>query len=485
MNKTERCKLLDDDLQHALRKETFDALFAKTVNSHADRLALEFGGAELTYRQLEKRVEGLKRFLLSYLGNSSAPVCVFIERKAELAITMMGVLCSGHTYVPLDPLMPKGRLESLLELIQPKLILHVDPAPNYLREKWPLVCLSEDMAHEEGGDRCEPASGGPAYIASPYHREDLRATPVSTAGVLNLLFWTRQHHGIHFEDRIAATMRPGLDASLCEMLTALLSGASLHFPEESLIRNPTAFIKWLEEKKITRLHLPTALTELMLAEEWPKEHPLKTVFASGKQLTKKPDGVPFTLINRYGPAENGFFSFEAKVDPHDSELIIPIGSAVSNVRWAILDESLQEVEEGKAGQLALGGLALIDGYYHNEEESQRSFIVHTRLGRRPERLFLTGDRVRQRKDGLLEFLGRCRCSPTSGLVDLECLLGQHPGVKQVAAKNNSWGEVSVYWVKKPGIATTSRGLLNFLKGRLSPSRMPRQILELQNMPLDL
>jgi len=251
--------------------------------------------------------------------------------------------------------------------------------------------------------------------------------------------------------------------------------------------------RWIYDEGIHAVTLPITFVEELLEESWSKNCPLKLLFAASGRLKKPPlNDLSFKVINRYGHPESGLLSTEYEVKPEEESLIIPLGDPISNVKTFVLDQNFQEVPHGESGQLCLGGIGLAIGYL-DEELNPTEFVIHTRVGKRPERLYLTGDLVRKRTDGKLEFLGSIDNQEAVddfqvGLSAVENILMSHAGMLHVHVKPITVDEETVltaYWVAKKNASISESNLKRNLKRRLPPHMVPRSLIQLAQFPIGI
>jgi thioester reductase-like protein len=170
---------------------------------------------------------------------------------------------------------------------------------------------------------------------------------------------------------------------------------------------------------------------------------------------------------------------------------VPIGRPFANTRIHILDHNLQPVPAGVPGELHVGGSGVARGYFKDPELTAKKFISDPFSGRPGERLFRSGDLARYLPDGRIELLGRIdhqvkvrgfRIEPG----EIECVLCQHPGVRQaivVAHGDTPESKRLVAYLTGLDPAPAPQELRAFLKEKLPEYMVPSSFLMLEALPL--
>jgi natural product biosynthesis luciferase-like monooxygenase protein len=183
------------------------------------------------------------------------------------------------------------------------------------------------------------------------------------------------------------------------------------------------------------------------------------------------------ILNMYGPTETTIWSSAWEVgDGEGDEGVVPIGRPLANTRLYVLDEALRPVAPGVPGELFIGGAGVARGYLGRPELDRERFLSEPRSG--PARMYRTGDRVRRRPDGVLEFLGRTdhqvklrghRIEPG----EIEAVLGEHDTVAACAVALRAEGAAEprlVAYVVPEGGRGADNGSAGVPAGRSVPSR---------------
>jgi amino acid adenylation domain-containing protein len=276
-----------------------------------------------------------------------------------------------------------------------------------------VVALDAERAELDLEPTVAPAAGDPAGdLAYVIYTSGSTGAPkgvlVEHAGLSNLIFWHRRAFAITEGDRATQIASPGFDAAVWEMWPYLTAGASLHVPTDDVRADPVALRDWLLAERISVSFLPTALAEAVLTLDWPAELPLRYLLTGGDALHRYPSpGLPFAVVNNYGPTEGTVVATSGVVRPSPNPLGAPtIGKPIANVRTYIVDDQLAPVATESPGELLIGGDGVARGYVNRPALTAEKFIPDPFSGIPGTKLYRTGDVARQRPDGEIEFLGR-------------------------------------------------------------------------------
>ncbi|HJX28095.1 MAG TPA: condensation domain-containing protein, partial [Thermoanaerobaculia bacterium] len=298
-------------------------------------------------------------------------VAVGLERSLAGVASLLAVWKAGGAYVPLDPAHPLDRLAAVLEdCAAPVLIAQGPLAAALSREGLQLV--------DPGGVKDEWEA--PLESAGPEDLPDGLAYVIYTSGstgrpkgvevshrsLLNLVAWHRSVYGLTAADRTSLLARVGFDASVWELWPTLAAGASLWLPEAEIIASPDSLRDWLVDSEIAVSFVPTPLAELLLGVEWPETTTLRFLLTGGDALRRRPPaGLPFALINHYGPTEATVVSTAGgavRTEGSALALLPSIGHPIANVRVRVMDPVGRPVPAGVPGELWIGGGGLARGY---------------------------------------------------------------------------------------------------------------------------
>lgn len=486
-------------------------LFEEQAARTPEAQALVSGPRSLTYRQLNEQANRLAHYLQTLHIGPDQLVGVCLERSLDMIIAVLAVLKAGGAYVPLDPVYPPERLSFMLEDSRASVLLtheslHALPDQRTLR-----ICLdrSEDQQRIA---RC--ASTNPSSEVQPHHLAYVIYTSGSTGVPKGVAIEHRSlvNHGCSFReyvnvqptDRNLQFASLSFDTAAEEIFPTLISGATLVLRPE--LSDTLTFWNFVADEQITILNLPTAYWSILtaqLAERSAALPPaLRAVIIGGERATLKSFRLwqqwvkgRITWINGYGPTEATitatFYTSPSAGDAKIDELV-PIGRPIANSQMYVLNEDLQPTPIGVPGELYIAGKCLARGYLYREELTRERFLPCPFSDEPGARMYKTGDLVRYRSDGELEYIGRIdQQVKIRGfrieLGEIEMALGRHPEVQACVvtalddAQENK--QLVAYIVAKTHAHPTIATIRDFLKERLPDYMLPSALVCLPEFPL--
>lgn len=414
-------------------------LFEAQVEQTPNAIALVFE-EELTYQELNKRSNQLAHYLRKLGVNSEVLVGLCVERSLEMVIGMLGILKAGGAYLPLDPNYPDGRLQAIIEDAKLSVLLTKKEWVKRLElDNLQLVCFDNWESEQELETNliCDVKVDNLAYVIyTSGTTGKQKGVQIEHRSLLNLIFWHQQTFAVSASDKATQVAGIAFDACAWEIFPYLTAGASIYFPNEEIKLSPELLRNWLIANAITISFLPTPLAEKILLLDW-SNTVLRLLLTGGDQLHQYPLAVPFQVVNNYGPTENTVVTTSGILAVSDSNTFLAptIGRPINNTQIYVLDQYLQPVPIGVAGELYIGGDGLARGYFNLPELTIKHFIPNPFSNNAESILYKTGDLVRFRPDGNIEFLGRLdEQVKIRGyrieLGEIESLLSQHPSVLQ-------------------------------------------------------
>jgi len=466
------------------------------ANPHA--IALQDKQKQVTYGELLRRADLLADRLQRSYFQSDPPIALFLHRSCDLAIGALGILKAGAAYLPLDPADPANRVSMALEDSDCKLVVTQKCLTDRLPAgDWQTIILDEDDARIAARSeiRAPDQANGLAYVIFTSGSTGRpKGVQITHANLLNLIEWHLRAFEVTPSDQTTMQASPGFDAAVWELWPSLVAGATVHVVDDSLRADPKSLRDWMVATGITISFLPTATAESMIALEWPAETKLRYLLTGADVLRRAPSpGLPFTLVNNYGPTECTVVATSGSV-PHDPATtgLPAIGRPIENVQAYVVNDRLQPVPAGVVGELLIGGVGVGRGYMNLPELTEQKFLPDRFGGVDGARLYRTGDLVRMETDGQIHFLGRVdqqlkirgfRIEPG----EIEAVMQQHPAVHSsiAAARSLDSGEANLiaYVVLKPNVSGTAGDLRSFLAEYLPDHMVPSMFVKIAELPI--
>ncbi|MHC5939081.1 amino acid adenylation domain-containing protein [Nostoc sp.] len=426
-----------------LQDKSINQLFESVAEQNPNATALVLEDKELSYKELNIRSNKLAHYLKKLGVKAEVLVGLCVERCFDMVIGMLAILKAGGAYIPLDPSYPSERLNFMLEDAQVSVLLtHKRWIKGLGNHNSQVICLDNDweiIAQESEDNLISKAKVDTlAYVIyTSGSTGKPKGVKIEHRGLLNLVFWHQKAFTISPIDRATQICGVGFDACGWEIWPYLSTGASIYFVDDEIRQIPQQLRDWLISKAITITLLPTPLAEKILLLDFPKNAALRILFTGGDRLNQYPlANHPFQLVNNYGPTENTVVTTSGYISVKNKDNLAPaIGRAIANTQLYILDKHLQPVPIGVSGELYISGDGLARGYLNRPELTAECFIYHSFTNKLKARLYKTGDLVRYRVDGNMEFLGRIdEQVKIRGyrieLGEIEAVLSQHPAVQQ-------------------------------------------------------
>ena len=486
------------------RESTIHELFEDQVERLPDAVAISFEDESLTYRQLDARANQLARHLRRRGVGPEVLVGLCMRRSVEMVVGMLAILKAGGAYVPLDPDYPKQRLALMIQDTAAPLLL----TQKRTRASLPpcdaqVICLDSDRPEVAGetDDPLRPCAthGNLAYVIYTSGSTGVpKGVSVAHRAVIRLVC-EADYVRIEPSDRIAQVSNSSFDAMTFEVWGSLLNGACLVGIPQATVLSPPSLASQLREQRISALFLTTALFNQMAAEKPTAFGGVCHVLFGGETVDPESvrkvleHGGPQRLLHVYGPTENTTFTTWHQVgDVPEGARTVPIGRPISNTHVYVVDERLNPVPVGVGGELTIGGDGLAQGYLHDGGLTADRFVPNPFSIEGGERLYRTGDEVRWRKNGSIEFLGRSDHQVKIRgfrieLAEIEIAMGRHELVREVVAlvREEQPGQkrLVAYVVPVHPTSPSIGELRRHLKQMLPDYMVPSEFVFLEAIPL--
>jgi amino acid adenylation domain-containing protein len=412
--------------------------------------AVRSGARELSYAALDAAANRLAHHLRALGVGPEAVVGVCLERGTDLVVAALAALKAGAAYLPLDPALPPHRIATMVADAAAAVVVTAGRLRDRAGGAAPaVVALDGDAeAIARRSDRDPGVAISPDSLAYVVFTSGSTGRPKGVAvphrGLSGLVAWHVRAFGVGPDDRASVMAGVGFDASVWEVWPYLAAGAALHVVPDDARLSPAELRGWLADEGVTLAFAPTPVAELLLDGEWPAPLHLRALLAGGDRLHARPSArLPFAVHNNYGPTEASVVATSGVVGPDEAGLP-GIGGPVAGARVYVVDAALRLVARGAPGELLVGGQGVARGYLGRPGATAESFVPDPWAEAPGARAYRTGDRVRWRADGTLEFLGRVdRQVKVRGhrveLGEVEAVLAAHPGVAAAVVEPREGG----------------------------------------------
>ncbi len=486
-------------------------LFENQVQETPAATALIFKGEKVSYAKLNWKANQLARYLRTQGVVTGYRVGIHVQRSIEMITSIIGVIKSGATYVPLDPSLPEDRLQTMANDAQARFILDGCSEDDHFEHlDCRIIPLDEIQAELSSFDSTNLESkSDPMDIVYIFYTSGSTGEPkgvlIRNQSVVNYLTYFTQYCGLKSSDIVLQIPPISFDASVEDIFGTLISGGRLILLPEESVADMSKVLQLIEQEKVTCI-LSTVPSFWRAFISFAANHKLnnpslRLITISGEVLYSSDCeklweifGSDLTLINTYGPTECTIVSTFYKIPQGlGKDSPVSLGRPIQNYQVYILDEYLSPVPVGIVGEIFIGGAGLANGYLNQPRLTAESFIPHPFAKCPGDRLYRSGDRARWFPDGTIEFIGRNdRQVKIRGnrveLGEVETVIRTHPGIEDIAVVSHQGlgTETALIAYITPdghGILPDVTELRNFLRDKLPDYMTPSTFIPLESLPL--
>ncbi|KAH6857477.1 hypothetical protein BKA58DRAFT_450075 [Alternaria rosae] len=392
--------------------------FSETATRYPEAEAIVFDDTRYTYNELDHLSSVLAHHLVSHGVERRDRVPLMFEKSATVVVAMLAVLKTGAAYVPLDPLQPKARLQSMKDAIGSDIIL-CDPSMQDRCQLWNRQILTDHsllLLLQAQGEKHQLTGTvsfeDPAYIMFTSGSSGTPKGVVISHGAASTSI-RDQISSFNFGSgsRIMHFCSYTFDVSVMEIFATLTSGATLFIPSEQ--DRMSSLVQYMQKNEIqTAILTPTVVRSFLKPERVPSLCQLILVGEPCNQNLISEWCSCVQLINDYGPTETTIDS-ATNTNITKKTKATNVGRSISGHLWiARQTDPRQLCPLGVAGELLISGPTLANGYLNDPERTSQAFIDGTELPwaqkmtANPSRLYKTGDLARYSQDGEINILGR-------------------------------------------------------------------------------
>ncbi|MER7787220.1 amino acid adenylation domain-containing protein [Streptomyces sp. NPDC097640] len=501
-----------DGPSHTAAPATFPELFEERVRARPEAVAVYDGPLAIGYADLNARANRLARALVARGVGPEDVVAVAIPKSARSLLAVLAVLKAGAAYLPLDLGYPLERLRQVVQDAGPALVLTTADAAGLVAEAGAgrTLCLDgpDDPADARAVERADALTDG---LSEANLTDADRVAPLRPDNTAYLIYTSGStgrpkgvlvpHHGIaalvaqqrtglalRTDERVLLFASPSFDASVWELATALLTGASAVVAPADALLPGQALAATVARHGVTALLLPPSSLAVLPEGALPPE---VTLVVGGEacppELVERWSSGR-RMVNAYGPTEATVMATMSR--PLTGRTRPPLGDPVAGARVHLLDGALRPVPAGAPGELYLAGEGLARGYLRRAPLTAERFVADP-FGPAGSRMYRTGDLARRTPDGALEYLGRAdqqvkvrgfRIEPG----EIETVLADDPSVAQAAVvvhEDAAGRRLVAYAAPAAGARPDPAALRRRVAAALPDHMVPAAVVVLDRLPV--
>lgn len=477
----------------------------KTEMMYPHHTAVDDGKFVFTWRELGEISRKMGTAFAKRISPGK-PVAILAEKRAITLAAMFGSIYAGGFYVVIDPSQPAKRIQEILNVLEPELIVINETTEEILkqtdykgdtyrieigmleREDWELLRGIRERSKDTDilyGIFTSGSTGTPKGIV------------VSHRAAIDFISHFARIFDFTVYDKIGNQAPFDFDVSVKDIYTSMFTGATLVLLPKEIFSTPPVLLDYLCEKEVTVLIWAVSalsLVAVLKGLSYKIPHTVKKILFSGevmpvKQLRMWQSALPWAeFVNLYGPTEvtcNCTYYRVEEMIPDGEK--IPIGRAFPGRKVFLLDENEKEITAfGEIGEICVSGESLSEGYYHNAEETKKKFILYPKNGEGQSRCYKTGDLGYYGKDGELYFSGRKdfqikHMGHRIELEEIECVMEQISGLdRAVCLMDEKRNRLVAFYLGN----INADEIKEKMKHKLPVYMIPHKIVKTDSMPLN-
>ncbi|HHR0343474.1 TPA: amino acid adenylation domain-containing protein, partial [Pseudomonas aeruginosa] len=387
-----------------MSKDSVLGLFRQHADTHPERPALVDRERSFSYRELDRLSDRLAAHLARRGVARGERLPLLAERSAELVIAILAAAKCAAAYVPVDRRQPDRRKQEILRQCQAPVALatQAEDLPGQ-----PVEVIAQVLATSAAGAAPRPALDGSEalyVIFTSGTTGEPKGVVIESRSLSNLVDWHNRRFEMDQRSRTTLMAGVGFDVCQWEIWSTLCAGACLHLVPDEVRPDPAALLAFFAEQRISHAFAPTVMVPALAEQPAPPSLALRYLFCAGEKLPPvATGGLPYTVVDYYGPTEATVFATCRIVDAEAHRRPASIGTPIDGCEAFILDADDRPCHGDRPGELNLAGVCLAREYLRDPDMTARRFHYSQALRRR---LYRTGDKARWLADGSLQFLGR-------------------------------------------------------------------------------
>ena len=399
-------------------------ILERAARKYPEREAYEDESKVVHYSEVWEAARSVGTGICRQVQAVRVPIVIYLDKSVNSILAFWGTVLAGSFYCPLDTEMPIERIQVIMGVLSPKMIItdsvHYDNAVSFAGAA--AVLLLEDLLKTPVDDQLLAGIRNGVTELDPLYVLFTSGSTGVPKGVLlphrvvtNYLAWLDKTFSYSCEDVFGNQAPLYFDISVHDIYGAAFFGAKMVIIPKYLFGFPAKLIEYMNDKKIsTFLWVPSAMgiiAKLRAFRACMPKHLRHAMFAGEvfprKQLDYWTQNLPdIVYANLYGPTETYVCTAYVRTGREPEGVPLSIGKPILNTEALILDDNGNPVSKGETGELCIRGCCLALGYYNNPERTAQSFVQNPTVTAYPDRIYHTGDLVYLDEEDNLIYVSR-------------------------------------------------------------------------------
>lgn len=476
-------------------------LFEARADEQPDAVAVRYGGEAIRYDALNARANGLARRLIAAGLGAGDIVALALPKSIDLVAAMIAVHKAGAAFLPFDLDDPQPRQGKMAAAARARAVIGTKGDQSRLAHLAPCYVDADAASIDHSAinvidaDRRAPLCGGdPAYVIFTSGSTGApKGAVILHEGLSNSVAAFAEIMDLGAKDRLVSCVAHTFDPFLTDLFGALTVGATLNLVPKADVKDPALVADHMRRADATALLATPAHWEALIASRAASFSGLKAGVGGDvltPRLARSLHDLGAQVRNLYGPTEASILCTAAAI----SETTLaapPIGRLIPNMRAYVVDDALNLLPRGMTGELCIAGPGVGLGYVNDATATEAAFTIDP-FADDGARLYRTGDIVRWRDDGMLDFVGRKdgqlkirghRIEPGEVQAALLECEGVRAAFVEGVSSPKGGRRLVAFVARTPGASTDAKTLRRALAARLPDYLVPQSLFVLEELPL--
>ena len=399
----------------------------ETAKRLPNKLALQDISGNITYQEYRSKSLAIAYKIVELnKGEMKKPIVVYLEKGKEVLVSFMGVAYSGCFYSPIDTEMPQSRVDKILEVLKPEIVITTNKLKTNF-EKFNFygsyIIYEETICSEEDETAVKPYTEkiidtDLLYVLFTSGSTGVpKGVSICHRSVIDYTDWVTETFNITQKDTFGNQAPFYFDNSILDIYSCMKTGATLNIIPKKLFFQPVPLLEYIKYNKINTIFwVPSALivvSKLKAFRNVDLSDTLKRVLFCGEVMPNKQLNIwrkflpNVTYANLYGPTEITdactYYIVDREYENHET---LPIGKVCRNMRALILNDDDKQCAVGEQGELCISGTGIALGYWNSPEITAKAFVQNPLNTKYYDRIYRTGDLVYENEEGNIIFIGR-------------------------------------------------------------------------------